>query len=380
MRRLTLVIALFLSCSSTVIAQSARDTLLANYSTYKRALSFAGLLQTRYTYSMTKNVDVNGKNYPDTMRGVTNSFSLKRVRFQVKAQINDHFDAAILVNFADFSNSNVANRVLENAFIRYSLNSHFHIIAGQYRPFFGIEDAIPVDIIKSLDYSNQYTAFGNSGWQSFQIGLCIYGDITGSEAKIPLRYYAGVHNGNNRNQPTDNDNTKHTYVRLEGDVAKNVTVGVNGGLGSTQNENGSAWGGDVRSKIKFNSKWTVELTGEYKEGSNFAAFNSFATAPKPNVDQFKMRGFYVFPNIRYEYKRPRVRAIELSARYEYFDDSYKFNSNPRQTIIPMLAMEFADNYFACLQVGMYIDVFKNDVPNTTQYSHNAAVAQLQIRF
>lgn len=361
-------------------AQTKRDTTISNYSAYKRSLSFAGLLQTRYTYSLNKQVDVNGKHFPDTVKGNTNSFSLKRVRFQVKAQINDHFDAAILVNFADFSSSNVASKVLENAFVRYSLSPYFHVIAGQYRPFFGIEDAIPVDLIRSLDYSNQYTAFGSSGWQSFQLGMSVYGNINSDSSAVPLRYFAGVHNGNNKNQPADNDNSKHMYARLEADLGKRVTIGVNAANGSTQEQHGNAWGADIRSRIRLADKWSLNLNAEYKEGSNFAAYNAFTGNPRPAISEFKMSGFYIFPQLRYEFKHPRMRAIELSSRYEYFDESSKRNSNPRQTIIPMLAMEFADNYFVCLQIGVNIDLYKNDIPHTTQYSHNAAVAQLQVRF
>lgn len=356
-----------------------RDSAVSNYSAYKRAFSIGGLLQTRYTYSLTKDVDWNGKNYDATTKGITNSFSLKRARIQARAQINDHFDAVILVNLADFSNSNVSAKVLENAYIRYTLSRHFHIIAGQYRPFFGIEDAIPVDLIKSLDYSNMYYAFGNSGWQSFQTGVCIYGDITG-EGQLPLRYYVGAHNGNGKNQVSDNDNSKHMYARLEADISKQFTLGINGGSGSVQDEHGTAWGGDIKSKFTLSKKWKLEFTGDYKEGNNFSAFSAYTGTPPRTVSDFKMRGFYVFPTLRYEYTHPRVRAIEFSSRYEYLNTSTEFNSNPRQTIIPMLAMEFADNYFACLQLGVIIDIYKNDVPLTTEYTHNLAVAQLQIRF
>lgn len=374
------ILCFLLLLSFFLQAQSRRDTTISNYSAYKRSLSFAGLLQTRYTYSLNKQVDVNGKHFPDTVKGNTNSFSLKRVRFQAKAQINDHFDATILVNFADFSSSNVASKVLENAFVRYSLSPYFHVIAGQYRPFFGIEDAIPVDLIRSLDYSNQYTAFGSSGWQSFQLGVSVYGNINTDSSAVPLRYFAGVHNGNNKNQPADNDNSKHMYARLEADLGKRVTIGVNAANGSTQEQHGNAWGADIRSRIRLADKWSLNLNAEYKEGSNFAAYNAFTGNPRPAISEFKMSGFYIFPQLRYEFKHPRMRAIELSSRYEYFDESSKRNSNPRQTIIPMLAMEFADNYFVCLQIGVNIDLYKNDIPHTTQYSHNAAVAQLQVRF
>lgn len=351
---------------------------ITNFSAFQRSLSFAGVLQTRYVASLTKDVDVNGKHFdPSATKGVTNTFLVKRARFMVKANINDHFSANILVNFADF-NSDPTNKVLENAYIKYSLNKHFNIMAGQFRPFFGIEDALAVDIIRTLDFSNQYYAFGKNGWQSFQIGLSVLGDVTNNGK---LRYFAGAYNGNNRTQPSDDNNTKNFYGRLEADIiAKDFTIAVNGGTGSLgASATGNAWGADATAKIDLSAKWHILLMAEYKSGTNFIAYNSSTLTPKPGIGQFRMQGFYVFPTLRYEYKRPRVRAIEFSSRYEYFDENYKLNSNVRQTLTPNISLIFADNFYAALQVGVSIDLYRKDIPLTTAYTNKLAYAQLQIR-
>jgi hypothetical protein len=255
LKRLLPVLPLFpfyhlCSAQQKDIASVTNDTII-NYSAYKRSLSFAGLVQTRYIASLSSHVDVDGKHQPDSIRALNNTFLVKRAQLQVKAQVNDHFSAALMMNFAEF-NTNPANKVLENAFIKYSLNRHFNLQAGQFRPFIGIEDALPVDIIRTLDYSNQYYAFGANGWQSFQIGLSVFGE-----------------------------------------------------------------------------KWKLALGGEYKNGTTFTMFNSSTLNPKPSLSEFRMHGFYFFPILRYEPKRPRMRALELSSRYEYFDEQYKLNSNPR---------------------------------------------------
>lgn len=227
----------------TDIAGFDQDT-ISNYSAYKRSISFAGLLQTRYVTSLTNNVDVNGQNFNDESTSkITNTFILKRVRLQVKGTVNDHFSANLMVNFAEFS-SNPSNKVLENAYVKYTLSRYFNLQAGQFRPFFGIEDALPVDIIRTLDYSNQYYAFGASGWQSFQDGVSIFGSVT-KDGQLPVRYYAGVYNGNNRNQPTDNDNAKNTYGRLEASLTKNLIIGINAASGSQGTGTGNAWGGAI---------------------------------------------------------------------------------------------------------------------------------------
>ncbi|AMR34630.1 porin [Mucilaginibacter sp. PAMC 26640] len=349
---------------------------IKNFSTYKRSITFAGLLQTRFLGSLTKNVDVNGKNFDATATTpkITNTFMLKRVRFVVKGTVNDHFSANLLMNFAEFS-SDPANKVLENAYVKYSLNNHFNVQAGQFRPFFGIEDVVPNDIIRTLDYSNQYYAFGASGWQSFQTGVAVFGNINKGGQ---LRYYAGAYNGNNRNQANDNDNTKNFYARLEGDLLKGLTLGINAGQGSLGAGKGTALGIDFKGGLALNSKWDVSLGGEYKTGTNFALYNTLTV--KPILKDVRMQGFYIFPIVRYNANMRRVRAIEFSSRYEYFNESYKLAHNARQTIIPNASLIFADDFYAALQLGVSIDLYQKNIPLTTAYNHNLAYLQLQVRF
>ena len=354
------------------------DTNITNFSKHKRSLTFSGLLQTRYVVSLTKNVDINGRHFDNTTeKPITNTFLVRRARLGIRATVNDHFSANFMINFAEF-NTSPANRVLENAFVRYTLNRHFSVQAGQFRPFFGIEDAVPVDIIRTLDYSNQYYSFGNNGWQSFQIGLTVLGDIT-KEEENPLKYYVGVYNGNNRNQSTDNDDTKNLYLRLSKKVVGDVTIGINAATGSMATSTGNAWGADFYKQVNLSTKWKLLFGGEYKSGSNFSAYSASAI-PNRQLKDYRMHGFYFFPILRFDYTTPRVRAIEFSARYEYFDESYKQNSNPRQTIIPNLSFIFADDFFAAIQVGTSIDLYKRQIPLTTSYNHNLLYMQLQCRF
>jgi len=360
---------------------SSTDT-IKNYSAYKRSLSFAGVLQTRYVYSLTSDADVDGKNFaPADSTAITNTFLIKRARVMVKADINDHFSANVLVNLAEFS-GDPSNKVLENAYIKYSLNKYFHVQAGQFRPAFGIEDAIAVDVIRTLDFSNQYYAFGKNGWQSFQVGLSVFGDLTPDGY---LRYFIGAYNGNNKNQKSDDNNGKNGFVRIETDMAKNITLGVNFASGSMADSGTSgAYGADMTAKIPLSEKFQLLLMVEAKSGANFLAYNASiandAVLIKPALTEFRMQGFYILPTLRYDLKTRRVRAIEFSSRYEYFDENYKMNSNARQTLIPNLTLIFADDFYAALQTGVSLDWYKKDVPLTTTNSHNLAYVQLQIRF
>ncbi len=360
---------------------SSTDT-ITNYSAYKRSLSFAGVLQTRYVYSLTSDADIDGKNFvPNDSSAVTNTFMVKRARVMVKANINDHFSANVLVNLAEFS-GDPSNKVLENAYIKYSLNKYFNVQAGQFRPAFGIEDAIAVDVIRTLDFSNQYYAFGKNGWQSFQTGISVFGNLSKDGSH---RYFVGAYNGNNKNQKSDDNNSKNVFVRTETDVVKNLTIGANAAMGSIANSGtGQAYGVDMTAKITLSDKWQLLLMAEAKSGANFLAYNAAvaneAVVTKPSLNRFMMQGFYILPTLRYDCKTRRVRAIEFSSRYEYFDENYKMNSNARQTIIPNLTLIFADDFYAALQMGVSLDWYKKDVPLTITNSHNLAYIQLQIRF
>ncbi|GGH14416.1 hypothetical protein GCM10011418_15340 [Sphingobacterium alkalisoli] len=378
---LLLIIILFgglLSAQGQQKDQTGLVDTLKNYSAYKRKLTFAGVLQTRYVVALDKDVDVNGKNFDaGTSTGISNTFLVKRARIMVKGDINDRFSANILANLADFSN-NPTNKVLENAYIKYSLNKYFHIQAGQFRPFFGIEDAIAVDIIRTLDFSNQYYAFGKNGWQSFQIGLSAFGNVIPSGK---LRYFAGAYNGNNKNQTSDDNNTKNLYARLEGDFLKSLTLGVNVGSGSVAaSSTGKAYGADVTTKIPLLHKLDLLVMAEYKMGSNFLAYNADEQLARPDIGEYQMQGFYFFPTLRYNHQSRRLRALEFSCRYEYFDENYKLSSNPRKTLIPNISLIFADDFYAALQIGVAIDRFKTQEPLSTLYDRNLGYVQLQIRF
>ncbi|TDG36487.1 porin [Pedobacter changchengzhani] len=382
MKKFALIFLVFPFVFNFTFAQQKDRTKLTdtitNYSAHKRKITFAGVLQTRYVVSLNNNVDITGKNFdPSTSKAISNTFLVKRARVMVKADINDHFSANILANLAEF-NGDPTNKVLENAYIKYSLNKYFHVQVGQFRPFFGIEDALSVDIIRSLDFSNQYYAFGKNGWQSFQTGLSVFGNV------IPngkLRYFVGAYNGNNKNKLSDDNNTKNLYSRLEVDFLKDFTVGVNVGSGSLAASSiGQAYGADATAKIPLSKKFDVLLMTEFKTGANFLAYNSANQLVNPNLNDYQMKGFYFFPTLRYNHESRRLRAIEFSCRYEYFDENYKLQSNARQTIIPNVSLIFADDFYAAIQVGVAVDRFKNQVPLTTAYNHSLGYVQLQIRF
>lgn len=342
-------------------------------------LQIKGLFQARYLVGMKNDVDVNGLHHSDGS-GTNNNFMVKYMRVQVRAQISKRTEVVALANLADFKND-PKSRVLENAYLKYTFNPKLAFTVGQFRPWFGIEETYPIDIIKSLDWSNQYTEFGKLGWTSFQIGISATGQL--ELGKIPFQYAISVVNGNGKNQVNDNDDGKQYSSRLVFGLAKkyNLNLGLNGGIGEVFGKKIYAVGVDLNSLVNFDSKWSLDMQLEAKQGTNHPLY--FAVAPElrpDNPDEYLIRGAYFLPNLRYEINHRNLSAFELSCRYEYLDTNFRLNSNPRQTITPMFGLEFLKNYGARIQLGVQFDRYKHSIANTSQYNNNLFIVQVQSRF
>lgn len=343
----------------------------------KAKITMKGLFQARYLFSGHKNIDLNGLHHPDG-KAVYNDFDIKRARLQFTSKISDRTDVVLLLNLADFK-SNPQNKVLENAYLTYRLDNYINFKMGQFRPAFGLEDMYPVDVIKSLDYSNQYTAFGNNGWQSFQIGASIYGATKG---ELPVKYEVSVVNGNNRNQVMDNDNGKHFSGRVEMGLQKSMKIklGLNGGLASVNGASVFASGVDLSGVIPIAKKWTLEVETEFKQGNNHTLYYATDSAKRTgSVASYQMRGMYFLPNLRYAVNYHRLSSLELSCRYENFDLDFKHAGNVRQTYTPMISAEFLKTYNARIQVGVNIDRYKRNIAATNQYNNEMFIIQVQSR-
>jgi len=341
---------------------------------------FQGLFQGRYLSGFSDGIDaVTGLHHADG-KAVENTFDIKRMRVGVTAKLGEKFDVVVLANFADFK-SDPKGKVLENAFARYTFNKNVGFLIGQFRPAFGIEEANPADILKSFDYSNQYSEFGNNGWTSFQIGASMFG--TFNLNKIPVSYTISAINGNGKDQISDKDNGKQYSSRLafEFDKKHNINFGVNGGIGEVFNQKVFAVGLDLTADFKLTDKLIFQTQIEAKQGINHYLYYSLAADSRTaNLNEYVMRGAYFLPNLRYEIKYQKLTAIEFSCRYEYFDRSFKINSNAKQTYTPMAGLEFGKGYTGRIEMGMQFDNFKKNVGNTTSYDNNLFIVQFQGRF
>ena len=368
MQKIISLFGLFVIICTTAAAQEKKDSL-------QPKIIFKGLFQAQYIFSLQKNVDVNGLQHTDG-KGVYNTFDVHRARVQFAAAISDRTDVAFNLNLADFK-GDPKNKVLENAYLTYRLNSYIHIKVGQFRPAFGLENTYPIDIIKSFDYSNQYNAFGNNGWESFQVGLSVFGDL---KTAIPVRYELTVLNGNGKNQPTDDDNGKQACLRFDLSPSKNFKLGINGGYGKHNGENVYAEGLDASLTVPLQKKLSLETEAECKQGNDqFLYFNTLPAMRTGGIDKYMMRGFYILPDLRYAIAYHRLSSIELSCRYEYFDEDFKNANNPRQTLTPMISLEFLKAYNARIQIGVVADIYRKNIPATTQYTGQLFILQVQTR-
>ena len=337
-----------------------------------------GLLQARYLESFGDNVDVLGVHHA-TGDVTQQSFDIKRMRVGLNTKLSEATEVVILVNLADFK-SDTKGKVLENAYGKYTFNKYIALTGGQFRPAFGIEELVPVDIIKSFDFSNQYYEFGKNGWTSFQIGASATGafDI----GKIPVNYAVSVLNGNGKNVEMDKDNGKQYSTRWVFELSKEhkINLGLNGGFGKVFKEDVFAVGADITSDFKLTDRFTFDLQIEYKQGTNH---NLYFSLPVENrvgdVSDYQMRGVYFLPNLRYVVNYKKLTALELSCRYETFDPNYKVDSNVRQTFTPMISLEFGKAYTGRIEMGFEIDRFDRNVPNTSTYNDDLFLIQLQLR-
>ncbi|WP_430612824.1 porin [Flavobacterium sp. JP2137] len=362
---------------TALFAQTATDSVIPAPTKYPQ-FQFKGLFQARYSSGFTEGVDLSGMHHSEG--SVTrNSFEVKRMRVQVRASIGERTEVVALVNLADFK-SDPKNKVLENAYIKYSFSKAVSFTLGQFRPWFGIEETYSVDIIRSMDFSNQYYEFGKIGWTSFQTGVSMNG--TFNTESLPITYALSVMNGNGRNQIMDSDNGKHYSTRIVLGLSEknNINLGFNGGIGEVNKRQIHAYGLDLTADYKLSDRLTLETQFEAKQAINQVRYFGIPEAERTTaLSEYQLRGFYVLPNLRYEIHYKKLSAVEFSCRYEYMDLDYKLNSNPRQTLLPMLGLEFLKDYGARIQLGLQIDVYKNQIANSVQHNNNLLVLQVQSR-
>lgn len=368
------VVALFFSITAS--AQNTKQEQPKKDTTEKkdRKIVISGMLLTRFIQSFDKDIDINGKYNTEEQGYSTSSFTLRRARLQAKTQINSRADAALLLNLTDFT-GNPSNKVVENAFLKYHFNNYLNLQVGQYRPYFGKEDLYPEELLQALEWSNQYYAFGANGWQSFQAGATVFGKV--NVLKISVGYYIGVFNGNGRNQPMDNDNGKLFPARIEIAVRSKTKLGLNAGLGKDGDNKVWALNADIDHVEKLSERWELEIQSEYKRGTNNSQFDT-SSAPDKQMSNYQLSAWYVFPDLKYNINSKQIKSLELSCRYESLNYDIKRSGSAKQTWMPVVSLQLANEYFLKFETGLIID--KYSVVTSKEHDGTRFVCQMQARF
>ena len=377
------IVYLFLIMPFFLHAQSAKDTVKVVLKDKEKEVAypqfqFKGLFQARFLESLVDDVDVSGVQHTSG-EVVRSSFDVKRMRVGLNTKLSKETEVVILVNLADFK-SDPKTKVLENAYAKYTFSKYIAVTGGQFRPAFGIEELVPVDIIKSFDFSNQYYEFGKNGWTSFQIGASATGAF--DVGKIPINYAFSILNGNGKNQEKDKDNGKQFSTRWVLGLSQKykVNLGLNGGIGKVFTQEVFALGADITGDFKVTDNLSFDVQIEYKQGTNHNLYFSLPTdARTANVADYQMRGYYIMPNFRYRVDYKKLTSFEVSCRYESFDPSYKIDSNVRQTYTPMASFEFGKAYTGRISLGFEIDRYDKNIPDTSTYNDNLFLIQFQCR-
>jgi hypothetical protein len=378
------MIILFVYVSAIVNAQDIqpgqKDTAQSPLAKQLKKLKMSGTIRMRYISSFQNNIDVNGlDHHPVGSTGPSysrNAFTIPQARIVVAGNLTDKLDVYFRANFADFAGS-PQNKVLEFAYATYHFNPYLNVRAGLFKPEFGYEDDVSTDFLQSFDYTNQYVAFGENGWMDYQIGLSVTGKVKALD--LPLSYGVGVFNGNGRIGFTDNDNGKQFPARVQVDLPSGLKIGLSGGIGKDQGSRISAWGTDIDYEKKLSRRLKLSCVTEYKEGANQSLFFSEAS-PNKSVNNYQLRGAYILPHVEYTINNKAAKNLEASFKYEYLDPSSRLNGNVYQQYVPMIGINFAEQYAIRLQAGMVIDQYRYNNENTAQYNSSRFITQLQLRF
>lgn len=338
-----------------------------------------GLLVNRYSYSMTNHSDPNG-NYVSS-GGNNNSFSMKHAFVTVAAQITKKIDATVMVDLADMQKPVASRKVLDFAFIHYDLNPSLNFIVGEFRPFTGVENRIAPQFIRTLDYTNGYYLNASMGWEGFQPGAAVYGEVPGMGKN--LSYYLGFSNGNGTNN-YDNNNNKDAYFRAQTDFSKNISIGAYAGVGkgpAIMKKNGYLIGADLNSQLDISPCCNLALQAAWKEGTNSAQYAAdYGTTNLHATSDYQFSDFYIYPQMRYALHQPSccIKSLDFTMRYEYLNRSTKFNSNPESSFTPLVGLSFLNNYAATISVGMSINHFKHQDFADNYFNNNQGVVQFQV--
>jgi hypothetical protein len=287
---------------------------------------------------------------PTTPGNNLNYFQLRRLRLRITGDWNQYFRVRLQLALQELVREVVNNQVIEDAFIRIRKSDAVEFQLGQYKMPISREELRSSSDQLVIDRSPIVNGnFRRSLLISRDIGLQFGGNLY--EHEIPLEYYAGVWNGEGRNNPfdfIDRNDTKLFGGRAEYSILPGVEIA--GGMlfspilagagtytfgigtfsipdGDDYSEMAGIWNVDGNFTHPFESGRLV-VEGEILDGTNtirYATAMSQALAdttgpalPKPGDSGFTHRGMQIAGNVLLR-KAGLFTGWEVGARLAHYD-------------------------------------------------------------
>ncbi len=290
-----------------------------------------------------------------------NYFRLRRLRLRVTGDWNEHFRVRVQLALQEFARlfadvlPGEGGQVLEDAYMQYTQSDAFAILLGQFKMPISREELRSSSDQLVVDRSPVVNSnFSRSLWIARDVGVMVQGNFYGHD--IPLEYYAGVWNGEGKNNPFDfrdlNDGKvfggRAEYAILPGvEIAGSYLANpiLSGGIYSygasrfvLPEEAGytewtSVWGADGNFTRQFTTSRLI-VEGEVLQGTNTRVFardvgNALAdgsSLPTPGDAGYTQRGMQVSGNMLWR-REGALKGWEIGGRLADYDPDVDADQN-----------------------------------------------------
>jgi len=328
---------------------SGQTNLVSNSPVEK--LKISGLFQPRYDF-----VD-------DTTKASSNGFKIRRFEFKLATELNDWIGFDLNYDFSPKSTGGTGD--LRDAILRFKLNDFAKISVGQFKkPVLKEEFLTGAGSIRLVDRGLLAKWLTDNNFAERDLGIGINGDT--KKLDIPVSYWAGIFNGNGKNNASDNNSAKQIVAHLEYKPLDFLTVG--GGfttIGYNNNFAGSSKNKSVAdsTKSKTQINWQTAFGGnvelvfgdlsvisEYYQFDNAKLWESALPAGARNVTAVNVfrkgveaYGYYINPLYLIKLDSETFPKVDFGAKYEVLDPDKNSDKNTITEITVGTSLYFHEN-------------------------------------
>ena len=339
-------------------------------------ITFSGLLQVRNDMSLTDSIDAQMKY---SAMPIQSYFRIRRAEVRADAELGKHFTGVFRIQLPEFSSP--TGKVLEYLYIEYKYKPCFKIRAGQFKTPFSAEELRGSEALYVEDRGTTNALFKTNNYLAFQTGVQLFGTVCD---KMPVTYYAGIFNGNGRNQSFDDNQQKELMGRLEFQPHKIVKLGasyVMNGLDTTHTS--TALEADIDIAPKLSDKLALVLNGEYMSGTNTTAFVkdlADTSVHNPAIGNYNMNGLQATALLKISLEKCGIKTLEIGGKYESTDPRDQKSDDAYSTITGNASLEFEKTYGAKLSFNVIQTNWEKEIAKSSSKNSLLLLTQLQFRF